>query len=358
VTLGSRVPHLRLVALCVVLAASLPAAARAAVLEQPDAGELGSAAAIIEGELSAAEARALREEALVWGGRFTTAAGEAVTLWFSDTYQRDFQRAQGWAEFMGRLVHGAELATVTTYILPLAEVQAICGSRAVACFSGGTIVTPGEDPAPNTSAESILAHEFGHHVAANRTNAPWRALDFGTKRWASYENVCAGARVGSFFPGAEDPDRYHLNPGEGFAEAYRVLNERRAAVLESPWEIVSRAFYPDATALQRLEADVLAPWTRNRSSAVGGSFARRGVAVRSHVVATPLDGTLRISIRARRADLRIELRTAQGALVSRTAVVAGTSATLGATVCGARTYRVRVTRLFGAGPYRVTISKP
>jgi hypothetical protein len=347
----------RACAVALVVAVALPGAARAVALERPDAADLADGAAFTHGELSAGELRVVERELPVWGGRFVTTGGDRVTLWFSASYPADAGRAQAWAEYMGRLVHGSELGTVATYLLPLDEVQSVCGPRALACFGRGTIVAPGDDPAADTSAESILAHEFGHHVAASRSNAPWSALDWGTKRWASYEQVCRATRAGLLFPGSED-SRYDRNPGEGFAEAYRVLNERRVGGPESVWEIVSTAFYPDGSALARLEADVVSPWNGPARATRAGALPRGGARTRVHTVATPYDGTFRVSLRAAAGlRARVELRTRAGTRISG-AVASGTTRTLAATVCGARSYRIRVTRLAGAGAYRLAISRP
>ncbi len=77
----------------------------------------------------------------------------------------------------------------------------MCGQGALACYGGNRIFAPAEDPSFDLSAESVVAHEYGHHVAAHRLNPPWDAIDYGTKRWASYENVCAKARRGRVVPG-------------------------------------------------------------------------------------------------------------------------------------------------------------
>ena len=58
---------------------------------------------------------------------------------------------------------------------------------------------------------------------------------------------------------------YHLlgwlaGAGEGWAETYRVLNERKAGLAEVPWHIVSQALYPTAAALTAAEQDVITPW--------------------------------------------------------------------------------------------------
>jgi hypothetical protein len=60
----------------------------------------------------------------------------------------------------------------------------ICGDDAAGCYSGGELVFIG-DPVGAWTPEGTARHEYGHHIAANRANPPWRALDWGTKRWAS-----------------------------------------------------------------------------------------------------------------------------------------------------------------------------
>ena len=52
-----------------------------------------------------------------------------------------------------------------------------------------------------------------------------------------------------------------LNPGEAFAETYRVLNEQKLGLPQESWTIVSTALAPDPTALSLLEQDVTTPWT-------------------------------------------------------------------------------------------------
>src|SRR5439155_24542812 len=103
------------------------------------------------------------------------------------------------------------------------EVTSICSSDADACYDpqSETIVLPGEPPPDATPVEELAAHEYGHHVANNRDNPPWDAETWGPKRWASYEGVCPRVRNGTAFPGDEGAN-YDLNPGEGFAESYRV----------------------------------------------------------------------------------------------------------------------------------------
>lgn len=292
-----------------------------------------------------------------WGGVYRTAAGEPVTVYASNAYPVDPALGQRWADFLGSLVHGPELATVTVLIATPGEIARVCGQDAVACYSsrGAFLYTPGEDPGSDLSAEAVITHEYGHHVAANRSNAPWLALDYGPKRWASSMQVCAKARRGELAPGAEDAVQYTENPGEGWAETYRVLNERNASRAESPWDVVSDALYPTDAALAAAEQDVVAPWaadtTTTRSVTLGGTARTR-----TFTVETPLDGALKMTLRSS-AGLRVSFDV----FAAKRRVAHGVSArtvTRTTTVCGARTYRFRVTELSGRGSATLTVAEP
>ncbi len=222
--------------LCAVVVATALVTAAAAQssnarrLESPSGSEISRAASpIVDRQVAAAGASAVAP-AGYWGGQYRTAAGELVTIYASNSYPVDPALGQRWADFLGSLVHGSEISTVTVLLATPTQIARVCGADAVACYSpqGAVLYTPGEDPGTDLSAEAVITHEYGHHVAANRTNAPWSALDSGPKRWASAMQVCARTRSGELFPGAEDPGHYTLNPGEGWAETYRVLNERKA----------------------------------------------------------------------------------------------------------------------------------
>ena len=279
-----------------------------------------------------------------WGGPTVATDGETVTIYFSDSYPVDPVRAKAWADFMTSLVHGPELATVTIHLAPLAEVQQACGGQALACFfpRSATIFAPGDDPAPDTSAKGILAHEYGHHIAASRTNPPFVTIDSGTKRWASYENVCARTSAGELYPGAEDSQHYMLNPGEAFAESYRVLNEQRLGLPEESWDIVTSSLYPDATALTLLEQDVLTPWTANATRQVTEKLSAKA-RTRTYTVSTPYDGTLTIVPRqSGSANIGVSL-LAKSSTVKTSAFRRASGASLSTTVCGVRSYKVRVT---------------
>ena len=89
------------------------------------------------------------------------------------------------------LPHGKELSAVKVYIAPLTEVAEMCfTTEALGCYGGQTLVVVGEST-DGIAPSSIATHEYGHHIAANRSNAPWPAIDWGTKRWASMMGICS-----------------------------------------------------------------------------------------------------------------------------------------------------------------------
>jgi hypothetical protein len=304
-------------------------------------------------------AGAVRTQAAdAWGGPYTTSTGETVNVTVSDRYPVDESLARGWAEFLTSLVHGPEIARVTLYLAPYSEVQATCGFEALACYISQreVIVAPRDDFPEGPTAQAIVTHEYGHHIARNRINTPWDPLRYGTKRWASQIGVCQRTDAGTLFPGGQG-FRYRLDPGEGFAESYRVLNELRAGRPETPWEVVDTSLRPDAAGLAALERDVLEPWTAPATERRVGTFRRRGKATRSFALATPLDGELRISLGAPTSSrFRLSLYD-----TSRKTTVASARPgvrTISTLICGRRSLSVRVTQVAGKGRFRLSISKP
>ena len=145
-----------------------------------------------------------------------------------------------------------------------------------------------EDQLNAPAAKEIVIHEYGHHMANNSLNTPFAAEAYGTKRWASYMNICKRAAAGELFPGDEG-DNYQENPGEGYAEAYRVLNLTKQGVSDIGWDIVDPDLYPNATALTMLEQDITSPWKGPTLTHVRGSFGNGNV--RTIVTKTTLDGS-------------------------------------------------------------------
>ncbi len=288
----------------------------------------------------------------VHGGTYTTSTGERVRIVVSDRYPVDEARNQNWAEFLARLVHGSELATVTLHLAPRSELVFYCGPDAIACYdrSNFTVYSASERFVIDVSPEAAIAHEYGHHIGASRLNAPWAAIDWGTKRWATYVGICAGVESGELAPGDQN-ERYALNPGEAFAEAYRVLNERRLGFEETPWEIVDDRFVPDERALALIEQDVVAPWLAATTvKRTGRATQTRAATVK---LTTPLDGRFAATVRSA-TPVQVELLIA-GAVVSRsTARVAAVRAN----VCGTRSASLRIRSTKGTVQYAVTVAKP
>lgn len=297
-------------------------------------------------------ALALPASALAWGGTYPTgdSLGTFVQIQVADTYPVDEALPQAWATYLGSLVHGPELVRLTLNLMPFSGVQSVCGSGALACYDPRqeTIYVSPEDQLNAPPAKEIVTHEYGHHIANNQNDAPWPALDYGTKRWSSYENICAKAAGGTASPGDEGT-HYFQNSGEAFAESYRVLNLQKLGLPDSGWNIIDQSFYPDATALTLLEQDVTTPWTGPTASKLRGSFGT-GV-VRTFKVQTQLDGSFTARLAApTKAKMRLALYN-NGTLVQR-----GT--TIRYEICGERALTLKVERISGRGAFTVNVSKP
>jgi len=308
--------------------------------------------AIVLGLVGAVALASAAAAAAVTGGPYTTPSGATVQVFASDSYPADDARNQTWADFLDGLLHGPELSSVTLHLVPPSELQERCGRAALACYSPfrRTILFSPEDSPGRPTARSVLAHEYGHHVAASRLNTPWTAVDWGPKRWASAAGVCQREQDGTAFPG-DERENYRLNPGEAFAEAYRVVNERRLGLPESAWGTVASSWYPDEDDLRAVEEDVVDPWTGSES-ATFSSTLRPGKGRYRFTIATPHDGVIGLTLRAPRTGA-FELR-----LYEQGTLVATTRRTIRLTVCGERTFLASVVRLKGQGAFTVDVSRP
>jgi hypothetical protein len=296
-----------------------------------------------------------------WGGPRTAATGELVTVFVSDSYPVDDALPQRWADFFAGLVHGPELQQLTAYVAPPAEVQETCGSKyALGCYGSGRLMIIGE-PVDGVSVtpEEVARHEYGHHLAFNRGNSPWQAIDWGPKRWSSLAGICARVTAGTAFPGDEG-DHYTQNPGEAFAETYRALNDAKAGATSFQWPIVDSSFYPDAAELQAVEQDVLQPWTTPTAKVLGGRFTLRGRQALSYSLATPLDGDLSIVLTLpKRALYDLSLLAPDGKTVlARGLWSSATEKRLAFTICGQRSLIARVTRRGTPGRFTLRVSQP
>lgn len=271
-----------------------------------------------------------------FGGSYTAADGSVVRVFTASDYPVDPAVNQRWADFLGSLVHGDELARVTLVLAPSAQVQQLCGFAALACYrrETATIVAPADAPTEGPSPEALVAHEYGHHVAASRVNPPWDARRWGTKRWATAMGICAGVAARRLHPGDESSAYYARNPGEAFAESYRLLNEQALGLPPSPWSQVSTSLAPGRAALAALREDVLAPYAGPTRVVRAGAFRRGGAGRLTFTLRTPLDGRLRVRIATRGVQARLLL---DGAARS------------SETVCGRRVVSATVERVGGWG---------
>ena len=301
----------------------------------------------------------LAQSSISWvGGATTASTGESVTVYVSAALPADLGTPQTWADFLAGLVHGPELAAVTAYIAAFDEMQEVCGSRALGCYGGNRMVSMGETMFGVTAAE-VVRHEYGHHVAFHRTNMPWLAIDWGPKNWSSALDVCERADTQTAYPGDEG-DHYSLNPGEAWAETYRLLDERKAGAVGSGWQIIDSSFYPSETALQAAERDVLQPWTAGRRQVLRRTFTKRGAAAWLVPLSTPLDGILDVQVALPRGGLHeVALLSADRRTVLQKGLWSSmTRKTLTRTLCGERSLFLRVTRKGALGRVTVTATTP
>lgn len=290
-------------------------------------------------------ARVLGEQ--IWtGGRLSLPAGEAVTVYVSNAYSGDPGAPRRWADYIGGLPHGSELNSLEAYIATPDEVLELCAARALGCYGNDTMISIGET-ARGVTPEEVVTHEYGHHVAHNRANPPWRAIDYGTKRWATHAKICSRATAGEVFPGDEG-DRYELNPGEAFAETYRALVESGRGAGTFAWSLVDRSFYPDVEALARAAEDVSRPWVRPTVSTRSGRI-RAGRAWTT-TVATPLDGDLELSLKLVAATgVRLQIFEGDGVRVAARGLWASaTEQRARLPVCGTRIARIRISGSAGS----------
>jgi len=305
-------------------------------------------------------AERLARAAIAWrGGPITASTGETVNVLVSDALPVETSTPEGWAEFLVGLTHGPEISLLTTHIATLDEVQELCGSRALGCYARNQMVSLGEAVPGAATAEEVVRHEYGHHIAMHRLNPPWASLDWGPKQWASAADVCARVTRKDAFPGDQGAN-YARNPGEAWAEVYRLMDERKAGILTANWPIITPGFYPSDTALLAAERDVLQPWSAGRSTFFNRVFGRTTKKIWWIPLSTPLDGDLRISATLPSGanhevalvghDRRRVIRRAQwvGQRLKR----------MTGSVCGQRALFVRVTQAGALGRVRVSVATP
>jgi hypothetical protein len=290
-------------------------------------------------------------------GRYFVDGRYTVKVVLSESYEPEPQVAQSVASFLGTLLHGGEIVGVTVFLASSEEVQLGCGPGAEACFNASSdmMLVPAAPPPSGIPREDILAHEYGHAVANGRNNFPFPAVSFGTKRWASYERVCP-----RFLRILVDPRAritYRTDPGEAFADSYRILNGGNPAL----W-VFDRSYFPNAIDKRAIREDVLDPWVPRPPFRLTGTFpaGRPGITTRRLRVVTPLDGVLRVRLsEPRGADFEVSA-TAPG-VPRRGPPIPNTgrgSNRADALVCGQRAFTVTVRRRQGFGRFSLSVQRP
>ena len=301
----------------------------------------------------------LADAPITWiGGPTKASTGETVTVYVSSSLAGDAWTPQAWADFIAGLEHGPELALLTAYVATFDEMQAICGPDALGCYGADRLLTIGA-PAYGITPQEVVRHEYGHHIAAHRMNPPWLALDWGPKNWASAVGVCGRAKDGTAYPGDESL-HYTLNPGEAWAETYRVMEERRAGAPTSSWNIVDGSFYPNDADFAAAERDVLQPWETSHALVFTRTFTRKGKRVWNVPLATPLDGSVQLDVSLPRGGLYAAtlLGPDRRTVVADALWASATSKRIATTICGERTLDLRVTERGAFGRVRVSATLP
>jgi len=265
------------------------------------------------------------------------------------------------ANTIGGFIHGDEVDLLTVQLDTEFQLELDCGFGAQACYFVGDnkIVLGGYAEADSDGATQafVLAHEYGHHVAAHREMpGPFRhAVDWGTERWASTEDVCQGKRHGRLFPGDEG-EHYFEDPGEAFAEAFAHYN---LPDLPVRWRYAP-ALKPDAAAMEAIREDTLAPWQGRESIVLSGRVPARGEGAAVESLPTPLDGMVSLRpVSLRRHGYELALRSRAGRLLRSSHRPFGPQDQLDFTVCGQSRLRLVITSTKPhATPYRLQIQRP
>ncbi|MGE5282091.1 MAG: hypothetical protein ACM3N0_07190 [Chloroflexota bacterium] len=263
------------------------------------------------------------------------------------------------ADFIGTLIHGSEVSLLTVQLDTEYELGFDCGLGAEACYYVGEdkIVIGGYEEVGDSGdpLEYVLAHEYGHHVAAHRRlPVPFgAAVNWGTERWASVEHVCQGRRRGRLFPGNEG-SHYFQDPGEAFAEAFA-----RYRFPDSPirWQWLP-SLRPGPAAFEAIREDTLEPWRGRSTTVLKGRVPARGEGAAVEHLRTPLDGTVTLRPGGRRHGYELALRGRAGRLLRRFRPNPDPRR-LDYTVCGQPRLRlfIRSTRPHGH-PFRLQIQRP
>jgi hypothetical protein len=266
------------------------------------------------------------------------------------------------------LPHGSELSSLKVYAATGPEESALCGEGTMACYdpvSERMVISAETEAVDGISRESVIAHEYGHHIANNRAGGIWPAFDAGTLRWSTYERVCERKREGLAFPGNEGA-HYWENPGEAFAQSYSQMVDP-----QSTWNY-SPLFVPTPTSLRKLREDVENPvepqeavWSFDSAAGsgpatIGDAVALGATSTVSRELKVPYDGRIRVRLRAQGGHYRLALiDPANGEALATAGPGAGGVTRLRYADCGERTLELVSTPIGAtAAPFSARIKTP
>jgi hypothetical protein len=346
--------------LAVIAVLALPASALARPQAQPlrDVAPLGG---LFKDRVLTSGSRVARASLAGTWRSYSLKDGSTVSAAISDRYANtlDTNVAKSYVDFLDSLEHGNELSSLRLFLAPPDEVQAECGGQdgVLACYDSRTkvMVVPGQEPdtgASGVTASYVVAHEYGHHIAASRSNHPFRAFSFGPKYWASYERVCDRALHGLLAPGNE-AQFYLSNPGEGWAETYAQLRYPQVDWQYNP------IMKPDAGAFEAARKDVVTPWTANAAKVFRGTFGRFGSRTKRFTFDLNLDGALQVRLKGpRKANYNL-VASSNGRSEGRTSNSGSRDSLNYEAACredAVEQVTVTVKRVSGTGPFTLRVS--
>ena len=348
-----------MLAACLVAAIALPAPALAKPRLQPlvDAVPLGTH---FKDRVTTSNPRLARAAISGTWHSYPTKTG-TVAAAISDRYGTALNThvVQSYVDFLDSLDHGPELATLRIFIAPPDEVTAECGGQqgTLACYDSRTkiMVVPGEEPTTGASGVTtsyVVAHEYGHHIAAERSNDPFNSFRFGPKFWSSYELVCDRSLKGLLAPGNED-QFYLSNPGEGWAETYAQLKYPEIAWQYNP------LMKPDTAAFDAARRDVLEPWQGMTTTVFSGIFGKRGSRTQRFSFDLNLDGRLRVKLKGPRKSNYDLFLSSNGRDQGRTTNAGSRDSVSYQAACRespTEHVTVGVKRVTGSGPFTLRVS--
>jgi hypothetical protein len=267
---------------------------------------------------------------------------------------------QSIADFLGTLIHGSEMELLTVQLDTPSQIEYDCGFGAEACYytSEDKIVLSGDanPTSDGASREFVLAHEYGHHVAHHRLSPPPfpAAIDWGTPRWASQENVCRRARAGTVFPGNEGT-HYFEDPGEAFAESFARYRFPNSGL---PWHYLP-ALKPGPAAFAAIRRDTLEPWLGRSSFLLSGTAPPRQSGAVVRTFRTPLDGAVSLQPVRFRHRYRLSLLSPTGNVLRSTRQGLSVRHQLNYTVCGQSQLSVLVHSSRASDePFQLQVQRP